>query len=444
MLRDKHLRTFFIIWFGQLVSLIGTGMTRFAVLIWAYQQTEQATSLALLGFFAFVPYAIFSPVAGVLVDRYDRRKVMLISDSLVGVVTIVLLVLFRGDQLLIWHLFVAEFLIGTFESFQTPAYAAATTMLVPKDQLTRANGLQALALNASRVAAPFIGGALLPFIKLDGIMLIDVTTFMIAVVTLLLVRVPMPPSEDAVSAENTSTLATISFGLRYIWARPGLRGLMLLFAVVHLLAAVTYFGVLPAMVLARSGGNELALASVQGALGIGGVLGAALMTLWGGTKRKIDTVLLGMALSFLFGDLILGFGRNPLTWAVGAFIAQLFIPPLSSANTAIWQLKTPPHLQGRVFAAKEAIITVPFALGFLLAGPLADRVFEPAMAVGGAWAGQFNWLVGSGAGAGMGLMFIGTGTLGTLLALTSYLSPAIRNVEIDLIDYDLEPSAEVA
>ncbi len=149
-----------IIWFGQFVSLIGTGMTRFAVIIWAYQQTESATTLALLGFFSFIPYAIVSPVAGVVVDRFDRRKVMLVSDGLVGIVTILLLLMYSSGRLEIWHLFVAEFLIGSFESFQRPAYTAATTMLVPKESLGRINGLRNLAINASRVVAPFRGAAL--------------------------------------------------------------------------------------------------------------------------------------------------------------------------------------------------------------------------------------------------------------------------------------------
>ena len=274
-----------------------------------------------------------------IVDRFDRRKVMLASDGLVGIVTLLLLLLFSTGQLAVWHLFIAEFLIGSFESFQAPAYTAATTMLVPKAQLGRINGLQSLARNASRVAAPFLGAALLPFLNLNGIMWIDIATFGVAMLTLLIVRVPMPADSEA-NENKQSGWATISFGLRYIWQRPGLRGMMLLFAVISFLAATTYFGVLPAMVLARSGGDELALATVQGVLGIGGVLGALLMTVWGGSRRKIDTVLICTVLSFLLGDFLLGIGRNTLVWASGAFIAQLFIPPLAGADMAIWQSKS--------------------------------------------------------------------------------------------------------
>ena len=154
MKRNNDLKTFLIIWFGQFVSLVGTGVTRFAVLIWAYQQTGAATTLALLGFFMFVPYALIAPFAGVLVDQFDRRQVMMVTDAAMGMVTITLLVLFTQGQLAIWHLFVADFLFGAFDAFQTPAYAAAMSVLVPKEQLGRMNGMVSLGQNASRVVAP--------------------------------------------------------------------------------------------------------------------------------------------------------------------------------------------------------------------------------------------------------------------------------------------------
>ncbi|MGB1252412.1 MAG: MFS transporter, partial [Candidatus Promineifilaceae bacterium] len=350
MTDNNDLKTFLIIWFGQFVSLVGTGVTRFALLIWAYQQTGEATTLALLGFFVFVPYALISPFAGVLVDRFDRRKVMMATDGAMGVITITLLILFAQGQLAIWHLFIAEFLFGAFDAFQTPAYSAAMSVLIPKKQLGRMNGLMSLGQNASRVVAPFLGGALLPLIQLNGVMWVDVVTFIIAMITLMIVRVPMPPTSDKTASSGSwaDSWASVSFGLRFIWQRPGLRGLMILFAAANLLAGITYFGVLPAMVLARSGSDELALATVQAVLGIGGVIGAGLMTVWGGSQRKIDTVLIGMAVSFLVGDLALGIGQSTLVWAVGAFSAQLFIPPLMGAMMAIFQSKIPLDQQGRV------------------------------------------------------------------------------------------------
>ncbi len=439
MQRQQNLKTFFIIWFGQFVSLIGTAMTRFAVLIWAYQQTGAATALAMLGFFAFIPYALVSPFAGIVVDRFDRRKVMLASDGMVGVVTMLLLLLYSSGRLEIWHLFVSQFLIGTFESFQRPAYYAATSVLVPKESLGRINGLQSLARNASRVAAPFLGAALLPVINLNGIMWIDVATFGVAMVTLMLVRIPMP-AEDESAETNPTSWKALSVGFLYSWQRPGLRGMMISMALVSFLAATTYFGIMPAMVLARSGGDDLALALVQSVMGIGGVIGSLLMTAWGGTKRKIDTLYIAMIISFLLGDSLLGIGRTPFVWALGAFLAQLFIPLINSAEMTIWQAKIPLALQGRVLAAHEAFITGWFALGFLVAGPLADRVFEPALADGGMLAPTLGWLVGTGSGAGMGLMFVCTSLLGVAISVISYLIPAIRHVEDNLPDHDSVPT----
>lgn len=264
------MKTFTIIWFGQLVSLLGTAMTRFALLIWAYEQTGDATTLALLGFFAFIFRIVLSPVAGVVVDRLDRRLVLLLADLGSGVMTLGMLLLFASGHLHIWHLYVAEALTGAFEAFQIPAYSAATTLLIPKQHLTRASGMRSLAVNASTVFAPFMAGILLRLIDIDGVMLIDVATFLMAMVTLLIVRIPRPTLSADGQAARGNWRQQMCFGFHYIGQRPGLLGLLLLFMAINLFATLTYFSVLPAMILARTGGDEVALGTVQAALGVGG------------------------------------------------------------------------------------------------------------------------------------------------------------------------------
>ncbi|MCA9971486.1 MAG: MFS transporter [Anaerolineales bacterium] len=434
MTTHKPLHTFAIVWFGQLVSLAGTAMTRFALLIWTYQQTQQATAVALLGFFSFVPYVLVSPLAGVLADRHDRRRIMLLADLGAGLMTIGLLTLLAADALQIWHLYVAQALAGLFEAFQIPAYTAATTTLVPKAHYGRISGLRSVASAASDIAAPFLAGFLLPHINLAGILWIDVATFLIAVGSLALVRFPRlaQPPEEAL----TPAWRQMHTGLRYIAARRGLLGLLLVYVGINLFAALTYFAILPPMILARSGGDELALGSVQGALGAGALLGGIAMSLWGGPRRKIHGALGFTAVSFLFGDLLFAVGRSLPVWLAAAVISAFFIPLLVGSYRAIWQLKVPPALQGRVFAVQGALQTATMPLGYLLAGPLADRLFEPAMQPGGAWADALGWLVGTGPGAGMGLMFVGTAVCGCLMSLTGYLVPDVRLVEDRLDDFE--------
>lgn len=440
-IQHRGMRTFLIIWGGQLVSLLGTGMTRFALLIWAWQQTGEATTLALLGFFSYGPYVLISPLAGVVVDRLDRRLVMLFADLCAGLMTIGLLLLFTAGDLRIWHLFLAQSLTSVFEAFQIPAYSAATTMLVPREQYARISGMYSLAQSASTVLAPIFAGALLVLIDINGVMLVDVATFLIAIIALQLVRIPPPPVTADDSETQGSKLKELSFGCRYIFARRGLLGLLLTFAGMNLFAALTYYSILPAMILARTANDQLALATVQGALGVGGMAGGLLISIWGGSKKRIHVCLMGAALSFLVGDLLMAVGRIVSVWMVAAFLAAVFIPFITSAERAIWQSKVAPGVQGRVFSTKGMFQQATLPIGYLLAGPLADRVFEPAMAVGGSLSDVFGWLVGTGPGAGMGLMFACTSILGTAMSLSGYLFRSVRNVEMDLPDHTVEAIA---
>jgi MFS family permease len=436
--RLNGFQIFIVIWLGQFVSLLGTAMTRFALLIWAYQQTGQATTLALLGFFSFVPYILASPFAGVVVDRFSRRWVMLCADLGAGLMTLALLLLYATGHLQIWHLYLAQALSGAFEAFQLPAYSAATTMLVPKEHYGRAAGLRSLAGSASELLAPFAAGGLLLLIGMDGIMLIDVGSFLLATIALLLVRIPPPPAPAAGSGRSEGSIwGEMSFGFHYILGRPGLFGLLLIYVGMNLFATLTYFSILPAMVLVRAENGELALAAVQSALGLGGVAGGFIASVWGGPKQRIHGILSGAALSFLLGDLLFALGRSAPAWSAAAFLAAFFIPFISSAHVAIWQAKVAPHVQGRVFSVKGVFQQSSMPLGYLLAGPLADRFFEPAMAHGGSLAGLFGSLVGTGPGAGMALMFLCTGLLGTCMGLSGYLFRPVREVEADLPDHEL-------
>lgn len=439
-MKDKNLTTFLIIWFGQLVSLLGTKMTRFALLIWVYQETGQATTMALLGFFSFGATVLFSPIAGYWVDKLDRRRIMLWSDFGAGLVTVAILVVMTNGQLELWHLYLGQTLVGILDAFQMPAYTAATSVLMPKKHYGRINGLRSLATSVAEVAAPMIAAAALVFIGIEGVMLFDTVTFLFAVITLTFIQIPSPAGES--DAEEGETFwQQITFGLRYILKRDGLVGLLVVMSIINLFAAFTYYGVFPAMVLARTGGSELALGWVEGALGFGGVIGSILMSIWGGPKRKIHGVLAYTGLSFLMGDFLFGIGRTVEVWVIAGIAAATFIPFITGCNLAIWQAKVPPNMQGRVLNVQYAIRYAMIPIGYIFGGLLADYFFEPAMMADGMLANHFGWLVGTGHGAGMALMFIITGVGGVLTGFGGYFFPALRNVEEDLPDHDALPVA---
>jgi hypothetical protein len=270
-------------------------------------------------------------------------------------------------------------------------------------------------------------------------MLVDVITFGVAMLTLALVRIPSPRPFQAVAAGEPFT-KQVSFGFRYIFARPGLMGLMFIFMGIEFFAALTYFSVMPALILARSGGSEVALGIVQATLGAGGVLGSLLVSLWGLPRRKIHAVCGLCGISFLLGDLLFATGRTLPAWVFAAAVSAVFIPFIVSGYNTIWQMKVAPAIQGRVLAVADMFRSIPKPVGYLIAGPLADRLLEPAMQPGGALTPLFGWLVGAGPGAGIGLMFAGTAIFGTVMSCSGYLFRAIRGVEDELPDHDAAPT----
>ncbi len=426
--------SFLVVWSGQFISFIGTGMTGFAVAFWIFQETGQASALTWALFFFFAPSILASPLAGAIVDRADRKTIMILSDLAAGLVTLAWLSLLAFDGLELWHIYLGNAISGLFNSFQFPAYSAAVTLMLRKEQYARANGMISLAGSASQITAPALAGALLGPIGLVGIMIIDVVTFVVAISTLLLARIPRP--QDAADRTGAGTLLQESlYGFRYIFQRPSLLGLQLVFFSTNLLGTVGFVLLVP-LILARTGNNELALASVQSIGAVGGVIGGLLLATWGGPKRKVHGVLMGMVLASLFGELLMGVGQVLLVWTIAAFMAQLLIPFINGSNQAIWQAKVPPDVQGRVFSVRLLIaqLTVPIATA--VSGPLADHVFEPAMQPGGSLSQTLGWLVGMGPGAGISLLIFITGAAGLFVGLGGYLFPAIRNAEDILPDHD--------
>ena len=434
---------FIIVWFGQLVSMLGTGMTRFALTVWAFETTGRAGTLALVGFFSFAPLILMTPIAGALVDRWNRKLVIMLSDLGAGLSTVALLLLYATGNLHIWHLYVAGAFAGIFESFQFPAFSAAISVMVSKEQYGRANSMLMLAESASGIAAPILAGALLVIVGLGGIMSFDVASFVLAVLAVLVIAIPQPARSAEGEAGRGSLLAESVYGFRYIRQRSSLLGVQIAFFFDNLFSMIGLI-LLPAMILARTGSNTVALGSVQSAMGIGGVVGGLLMSAWGGPRRRVLGVLLGFIGAGLLGQVPLGAGQTLPVWVAGAFLISFFVPFINGSNQALWQAKVAPDVQGRVFGARRLIAQVTVPAGMLIGGFLADRVFEPAMQGGGWLAATFGPLVGTGPGAGMGLLIALAGLLGALNGVAGLLIPAVRNVDRIMPDHDALPATAAA
>jgi hypothetical protein len=432
---------FIVIWIGQLVSVLASSMSHFGLTIWMYQQTESATAMGLMQVFFITPFLLISPVAGVMVDRYSRKLMMMISDLTAIVATGGVFLLLTLGRLEFWHLYIAAALNGIGNTFQWPAYSAAISTMVPKEQLGRVNGLMSLMEAGPGVVAPLLAGALLPVIGLTGLLSIDVVTFFFAIGALLMVHVPQPRQTAEGKKAQGSLLKESAFGFRYIFSRPSLLGLQLVFFFGNLFTGIA-FTVLAPMLLARTNQNSLIFGSVQTAGAMGAIAGGILMSAWGGFKRRVHGVLAGWMFSGLFGVTLLGLGFGLPGWLAGSVLGSLLVPLINGSNQAIWQSKVEPDLQGRVFSARRLIAWFTNPVSPIIGGLLADFVLEPAMRGQGGLAGAFGWLVGTGPGAGMGLLMVLCGLAATLVGLAGYFVPAIRNAEDLLPDHQQPVEAQ--
>ncbi len=432
---------FLFIWIGQLVSVLASSMSHFGLTIWMYQQTESATAMGLMQVFFITPFLIMSPFAGVMVDRYNRKLMMMVSDLAAIIATGGIFILYALGMLEFWHLYIAAVLNGIGNTFQWPAYSAAISTMIPKEQLGRANGLMSLMEAGPGVVAPLLAGALLPFIGLTGLLAIDVVTFFFAIGTLLFVHIPQPRKTEEGQQKSGNIWSEAAYGFTYIFARPSLLGLQIVFFFGNLFSGIG-FTLLAPMVLARTGSDSLIFGTVQTAGAIGGVFGGILMSAWGGFKRRVHGVLLGWIFSSLSGFVLLGIGQGLTLWIPAMVISALFFPLVNASNQAIWQAKVAPDLQGRVFSARRLIAWFAQPISPIIAGTMADFVLEPAMRSDtSAMASIFGGLVGTGPGAGMGLLLVFCGLSAALVGLSGYFVPAIRNAEDILPDHDTLNSA---
>lgn len=433
--RRSGMATFLPIWFGQAISLLSSSMVGFGLSIWAWEKTGQATALAMTAFFYTGATMLASPLAGALVDRWNRKVVMALSDLAAAASTAVLLALFLSGRLEIWHIYAANAFSGFFQAFQWPAYSAAITLIVPKKHYARTSAMMTLAESAGFMLAPILAAVLLRAVGLSIVLTIDVVIAGLAAAIVLVLRIPQPKT-TAAGLEGRGTLWKESwYGFRYIWERPGLLGLQVVFFSGNLLSMLG-FSLQTPLLMSRTAGDVLAVGSVQSAIGVGTLLGSLVLSAWGGFRKKVHGVLLGWAVSNLLGMLIFGLGRTVSFWAITGFVFGFVTPVIDASNQAIWQSKVAPDVQGRVFSARRLIAQVSQPLALLAAGPLADRVFEPAMRSESGLSRALGWLVGVGPGTGMALIMVCCGVLGVAAGLAGYAFRPLRDVETTLPDHD--------
>lgn len=396
---------FFTLWTGQAVSLFGSSLVQFALVWWLTQSSGSATVLAGATLAAMLPQILLGPVAGVLVDRGSRRRIMLVSDSLVALTTLALAVLFALDRTQIWHVYLAMFLRSLGGAFHFAAMQASTSLMVPRQQLARVSGLNQMLNGGMNIVAPPLGALLLSLLPLQGILAIDVATAVAGVAPLLFIAVPQPTARAAAAgAPAESFWGQLAAGVRYIARWPGLTIILCMAVLLNFLLSPAG-ALLPIVVTQHFRGGPLELAWLESAFGLGVVAGGLLLSLWGGFKRRVVTSMAGLI------GLGVGFGLIGLTPASALWLAVLaaLLAAVMQAFTngplmATLQAVVAPEMQGRVFTLVGSAATAMAPLGLLIAGPLSDRM------------GVLTWYV------------IG-GLACVLMGLLGFSLPAVMNME---------------
>lgn len=419
------LRDFLILWSSQAVSTLGTAMTNYALIVWVYGQKGTASSITLLSVCSFLPSILFCFIAGTIADRWDKKRIMLTADLLAALGTVTVLVLYATSALQIWHLYIINFLLSFMNAFQNPASYVATSLLVPKEHYVRVSGLQALSNSIVTILAPAFGSALLAFGGLKVVLMLDLVSFAVAFL-ILLFFIKIPAIEHTAGQAQESFIKSCMAGVNFLKAHSALLRIILFFAFINFIAKMGGYGMMPALILGRTGNNQVALGMVEAAVGVGTLVGSILVTMMKPAKSGTKVVFFACGISFLLGDVGQSLTHTLPLWIIAAFVSNVPMAFLNANLTAIMRTNVPIEMQGRVFSARDTIQYSTIPVGLFLGGVLADYVFEPFMTTVSPLQQTLSIFLGIGKGAGIAFIFFIVGVVGFVTSFMCLKNPIYR------------------
>ena len=425
-MEEKSFKKYIILWLSQSVSGLGSSMTGFALVLWAYGQSHSAMSVSLMSFCNYVPYVFLSLFVGSFIDRHKKKAIMLVSDSIAATGSLAVLAFLFAGCLEVWNIYAINAVVGITNAFQQPASAVATGRLVPKEKISNVSGMNSFSNNLIVVFSPMLAAFLFAAGGLPFILLIDLASFVFAFCVLLFF-ITIPEQEQ--EKKYSSPFAGIAEGFDFLKKEKSILYIMLTMALINFCSRLTYENILSPMILARSSGNSIVLGTVNACMGIGGIAGGIIVSIKKESRHKAVAIYVPAALSFLFGDLMMAASQNVFWWSVAAVAASLPIPFIEASQNTILYRKIPAAMQGRVFAVRNAIQYSMIPVGIILGGYLADYVFEPFMSSGNRMAEMLEIIVGDSAGSGMAAMFLCTGICGFTVSMASCFNREIKKLD---------------
>ncbi len=435
MKSDKRLQgmqAFLALLGGQLISVVGSGMTRFGLSVWVLAETGNTTAYTTMMFFAVFPAGLGALFTGPFIDRWDRRKLFIGANLVASLGILAMAILYFSGSLTLWHLYVAMSINGIASAFISPAMQSSARLLVPKENLNRASGLSQLLRPMEAILAPSLAGFLVGAFGLEIVFIIDVLTFVINILILSMIQIPRP-AQTAEKSGRMKFWADLSAGFKYIQERPAFITLLSLFTLTLFLLPGMAYSLITPMVLSFE--TEKTLGLILSAYGVGSIVGGIFLASQHENHRRMNSILAALVVAG-FAAILIGVWENPWTIALGVFLTGLSFVFVTGLNQVIWQVKSAPEMQGRLFALMGTLAVGGQSLGILFAGPLSSRVFQPMLDAGGALADSIGAIIGVGAGRGMAFMFILLGLIVLGMVLVSFLNPAIRLLEDQLPDVE--------
>lgn len=407
---NKQSKNYYLLMIGQFVSQFGSKLTSFGLILWSYKQSGSVLSMSLLSVCYLVPEVMLSFISGTISDRWNKKKIMLVADAIAAFFSCcVLLMLFTGS-LRVEYLYLINFFLGVTDSFQFPASSVTISLIVPKDDYMKISGLNSFFASFIGILAPIAATSLYTFFGLRILVIIDLATFLFAFISLAFgVHIPEHATEDR---ERKSLFSECIYGIRYLVTKKDVFCLVLFMGFVNLVAAVYNTDLAP-MILLRNDNNDVQLGIVSSAISVAGLAGSILVSRMPAPKKRISLILNIMTFSFLFCNGLLGIGQNYYVWTLAVFGGNVLIPFLTVNVEYIMRTNIPIELHGRVFAARNTLQYISIPIGNLLGGILADDVFIPyirSSSLKPVW----NVLVGTGDGAGLGLLYLCFALIGAI------------------------------
>ncbi len=418
----KKFSNFILLWATQSLSRLGSSLTPFALILWAYGETGSALRTALLTVSSYVPYILLSLPVGTLTDRMNKKRLMVLSDTAAALCTLAILFVWLSGNLELWHLYVVNSMTGTAQAFQQPASDVAITLVTPEDKYQKAGSLNALASSVINMASPVIATALYSVGGLTSVIIVDLSTFTVASLSLLLfVRIPETRSSKL---KNCHIVMNLKEALIFLRVNMGILEVILFLAAINFIASI-YNAALPAMILSFE--SESVLATIQSIAGLAMIAGSAIATMLPEPKSRVSVIIISLFIAMGTENFMLSFSRSPAIWSIGAFLGWLCIPVMNTNLDALMRSRIPPAIQGRVYSARNMLQFFTIPLGYLAGGFLVDKVFEPFMADRSDTV--LNKLFGTGKGSGTAFLFAVIGIMGVLVCIIFSRLKAMRKLD---------------